>query len=55
MSSPGEVPRHPEEMIDNAELERGTLLGAGAFGTVHLARWRGTPMALKTAREHTPI
>eukprot|EP00966_Prymnesium_polylepis_P073548 1707267-Prymnesium_polylepis.1 len=51
-----ETPRHLEQAIAYSELDmtRSSLLGSGAFGTVHKTRWRGTPIALKTSRDDCP-
>lgn len=35
-------------MIDTSELEWGEVLGAGGFGEVRKATWRGTEVAVKT-------
>jgi len=45
-----EATGHPDA-IDYAELKMhdAKLLGSGAFGTVHLAQWRKTPIAVKMA------
>ncbi|KAL1495915.1 hypothetical protein AB1Y20_014557 [Prymnesium parvum] len=45
-----------DELIDASELDLASakLLGAGAFGEVRLATWRGTPIALKTSHEDVP-
>ena len=44
----GDVPeRLRHARIDHAELEVGERLGAGSFAEVRVARWRGTPVALK--------
>lgn len=37
-----------EWVIDPSELEWGDVLGAGGFGEVRKAMWRGTEVAVKT-------
>ncbi len=33
---------------DHSELDMGELLGAGGYGEVHRAMWKGTEVAVKT-------
>lgn len=41
------TPRHLSQSIDFAEITLGRLIGEGAFGKVHEAKWRGKSVAVK--------
>jgi 5'-nucleotidase len=43
---------HNSWEIDMAELEMGSQLGAGGFGEVHRAVWKGTDVAVKVVSAH---
>jgi len=42
-----------DDLISFSDLDFKQLLGNGAFGTVHMAQWRMTPVAVKTAKKET--
>lgn len=41
------TPRHLSQSIDFSEITLGRLIGEGAFGKVHEAKWRGKSVAVK--------
>jgi len=50
LASPPEEMRRAQISLD--EIELSAQLGEGAFGTVHAATWKGTPVAVKRLHAH---